>query len=484
MSSFFIKTINIDDMRQVCEKYLSAHLRKLRLPCAPAEGIDEMAIYHCSMKSVSRGAGQSIVAAAAYRHACKLENSRTGEIHDYSRKRGLESSQIYLPSSVKLEWAQDRSLLWNAVETAEKRKNARLGRELVLALPAELTKEQRRELAGVMARRLADRYGLAVDVAIHQPSRYGDNRNHHAHMLMSSRRITPEGFGEKARELDDHERGPIEIEHIRAEWARLANRALERAGQHVKIDHRSFQRQGKKRMPPVHLGPSASAMERRDIQTRLGNRNRAAQALNAQAAAFELEQRQIEQERRKAALEEKTHPGPVLDRQKLLGGMEAFKAGYLAHKREEVERKRKRQEEQERIKKRAEMAQERLKATKRWLPIAKTSSDPERAFAGHYRTWFEERGKQASLTLAEMQHADWIVSCRMLAQGHDPEALKEVLHRCSPAAALEERESRDSNAIVDRALKQPEVQEQRKEALQKKQEQERSRSRSGPSMGR
>lgn len=436
-----------------------------------------MAIYHCSMKSVSRGAGQSIVAAAAYRHACKLEDSRTGEVHDYSRKRGLESSEIYLPSGVKPEWAHDRAQLWNTAEAAEKRKNARLGRELVLALPAELTKEQRRELAGVLARHIANRYGVAVDVAIHQPNTHGDQRNYHVHMLMSSRRITPEGFGEKARELDDHERGPVEVEHIRAQWARFANRALERAGHHVQIDHRSLEAQGIKRMPSLHLGPSASAMERRGVQTRLGNRNRAAQVLNAQAVAFE-------QERRETALEEKTRPRPVLDRQQLLEGMEAFKASYMAHKREEAERKKKRQEEQERVKKRAERAQERLKAIKRWLPIAKTSSDPERAFAGHYRTWFEERGKQASLTLVEMQHADWIVSCRMLAQGHAPEALKEVLHRCSPAAALEEREIRDSNAIVDRALKQSEVQEQRKEALQKKQEQERNHSRSGPSMGR
>ena len=248
-----------------------------------------MAIYHCSVKSISRGAGQSIVASAAYRHACKLENSRTGEVHDYSRKRGLESSSIYLPSGVNPSWAQDRAQLWNAAEAAEKRKDARLGREIVLALPAELSAEQRRELTGEMARHLAERYSLVVDVAIHQPSHQGDQRNHHAHMLISSRRITPEGFTEKARELDDHERGPAEVEHIRVEWARLANRALERAGQQSRIDHRSLKAQGIRRVPTVHLGPSASAMERRGILTRLGNRNRAAQAINAKAEKLEQE---------------------------------------------------------------------------------------------------------------------------------------------------------------------------------------------------
>lgn len=248
-----------------------------------------MAIYHCSVKSISRRAGQSIVASAAYRHACVLENSRTGEVYNYSRKQGVESSDIYLPSGVNQLWAQDRSKLWNAAEAAEKRKDARLGREIVLALPAELSASQRRELIGEMACHLAERYGVAVDVAIHQPSRQGDQRNHHAHMLISSRRITQEGFAEKTRELDDHERGPAEVEHIRNEWARLANRALKRAGQHVQIDHRSFRRQELKRMPSLHLGPSASAMERRGILTRLGDRNRAAQAINAKAEKKEQE---------------------------------------------------------------------------------------------------------------------------------------------------------------------------------------------------
>ena len=259
------------------------------MPVRSCGGPRKMAIYHCSIKSISRGAGQSIVASAAYRHACMLENSRTGEVYNYSRKQGVESSDIYLPSGVNQSWAQDRGKLWNAAEKAEKRKDARLGREIVLALPAELSASQRRELIGEMACHLAERYGVAVDVAIHQPSRQGDQRNHHAHMLMSSRRITSEGFKEKARELDDHERGPAEVEHIRNEWARLANRALERAGQHVQIDHRSFRRQELKRMPSLHLGPSASAMERRGILTRLGNRNRAAQAINAKAEKFERE---------------------------------------------------------------------------------------------------------------------------------------------------------------------------------------------------
>ena len=264
-----------------------------------------MAIYHCSVKPISRGAGQSIVAAAAYRHGCRMEDKRTGEVHDYSRKRGVTVSATFFPSDVDCSWATESDchdesplqrvfrssqILWNTAELAEKRKDARLGREIVLALPSELSPTERKALAAEMAQHVADRYGVAVDVAIHAPNRQGDDRNFHVHMLVSARRITSKGFGEKARELDDRERGPAEVEHLRAEWARLANRALEQAGQHVQIDHRSFRRQEVKRMPSRHLGASATALERRGIKTRIGDGNRAAARLNALAGQLEAEQ--------------------------------------------------------------------------------------------------------------------------------------------------------------------------------------------------
>lgn len=253
-----------------------------------------MAIFYCEMNTVSRGEGRSIVAASAYRNACKLEDSRTGKIHNYTQKQGVESSEIYLPSGINAAWAQDRQRLWNAAEKAEKRKDARLGREIVLALPAELPSGERQKLAGDMARYLADRYGLAVDVAIHKPSRQGDARNHHAHLLMSARRVTEEGFGAKTQELDDWKQGPKEIEQIRIQWERMANRALERAGLQSRIDHRSLKAQGVRRAPTVHLGPSACAMERRGIRTRLGDINREASSLNEHIARQEQDLLQLE----------------------------------------------------------------------------------------------------------------------------------------------------------------------------------------------
>lgn len=273
-----------------------------------------MAIYHCSVKPISRGAGQSIVAAAAYRHGCRMEDKRTGEVHDYSRKRGVTVSAAFFPSDVDCSWATKSEILWNTAELAEKRKDARLGREIVLALPSELSPTERKALAAEMAQHVADRYGVAVDVAIHAPNRQGDDRNFHVHMLVSARRITSKGFGEKARELDDRERGPAEVEHLRAEWARLANRALEQAGQHVQIDHRSFRRQEVKRMPSRHLGASATALERRGIKTRIGDGNRAAARLNALAGQLEAEQAACvsltEQAKRAAVRPEAARPTP------------------------------------------------------------------------------------------------------------------------------------------------------------------------------
>ena len=345
-----------------------------------------MAIYHCSVKAISRGAGQSIVAAAAYRHGCRMEDKRTGEVHDYSRKRGVTVSATFFPSDVDCSWATESDchdesplqrvfrssqILWNAAELAEKRKDARLGREIVLALPSELSPTERKVLAAEMAQHVADRYGVAVDAAIHAPSRHGDDRNFHVHMLVSARRITPTGFGEKTRELDDRERGPAEVEHLRAEWAWLANRALEQAGQLVQIDHRSFRRQGVKRMPSRHLGASATALERRGIKTRIGDGNRAAARLNALAGQLEAEEQAAcvsltEQAKRAAVRPEAARPTPQkavppLEQDEIKAGISAARIAARAgwqqmqaaaaaaeaeriRQRQEVERKRQRDE--------------------------------------------------------------------------------------------------------------------------------------------
>src|SRR5476649_2873948 len=146
-----------------------------------------MAIYHLSVKAVSRSAGRSATAAAAYRAGCEIVDQRTGEIHDYTRKGGVKSADIILPDGAP-EWATDRAALWNAAEAAERRKDACVAREFEVALPDELSPAERRRLAVDFAKEMANREGCAVDVAIHAPGKEGDSRNHHAHILRSEER--------------------------------------------------------------------------------------------------------------------------------------------------------------------------------------------------------------------------------------------------------------------------------------------------------
>ena len=219
-----------------------------------------MAIFHLSVKTVSRSAGRSATAAAAYRAGVEIADERTGEIHDYTRKGGVESAVLVLPDGAP-EWAADRAALWNAAEQAETRKNSTVAREFEIALPSELSPDERQRLAHDLAREIVGRHGCAADVAIHAPGKEGDNRNHHAHILCSTRRLTPEGFSEKTRELDDLKTG--EVKRWRERFASLQNERLRENGIDARVDHRTLEAQGIEREPTRHLGPSATGFERR-----------------------------------------------------------------------------------------------------------------------------------------------------------------------------------------------------------------------------
>lgn len=253
-----------------------------------------MAIYHLSVKTISRSAGRSATAAAAYRAGVKIIDERTGEIHDYTRKGGVASCDLVLPGGAP-EWAADRAALWNAAERAERRKNSTVAREFEIALPAELSPEQRRGLAVEFAGELAERHRCAVDVAIHEPGKRGDNRNHHAHILSTTRRLTSEGLGEKCRELDDQKTG--EIARWRERWGKLVNAALERAGQAQRVDHRSHVDRGL--MPEIagiHVGPTASAIERKAGHSERGGRNQEIRAAKAKIVQAQRERQAVEGE--------------------------------------------------------------------------------------------------------------------------------------------------------------------------------------------
>ena len=249
-----------------------------------------MAIYHLSMKTVSRASGRSAVGAAAYRSGTRLTNERDGLTHDYTRKGGIEHSEIVLPEDSHAEWARDRETLWNAAEFAEKRKDARVAREIEVALPHELTGEQRLELVRDFSQSLADRYGVAVDFALHTPDGDMDIRNHHAHILFTTRQVTEDGLGDKtdlerenkwlkARELPTTDE---QLKALRVEWEETANLHLARAGHDIRIDHRSHQDRGLEIEPTQHVGVHATQMDRHGKEVERERLAEEARARNAE----------------------------------------------------------------------------------------------------------------------------------------------------------------------------------------------------------
>ena len=255
-----------------------------------------MASYHLNVKTISRSQGRSATAAAAYRAAERIRCERYGIEHDYTRKGGVVDTQMFAPGDSDVAaWIEDREQLWNLVEARETRKNSVVAREWTVALPAELPADARRKLAHDFACTLVDRYGVIADVAIHAPHREGDERNHHAHILTTTRRVEGDGFGEKTRELDVKKTSSVEVSAMRRTWAELQNEALERAQQDARVDHRSLEAQREEaeraareaeergreeenalrlrliaeelhRQPEPKLGPRTSAMERRAKQ--------------------------------------------------------------------------------------------------------------------------------------------------------------------------------------------------------------------------
>lgn len=236
-----------------------------------------MASYHLSVKTIKRSAGRSATAAAAYRSASVIACDREGRMHDYTAKRGVEACFILAPDDAP-DWAQDRAALWNAAEARETRSNSVTAREWELALPSEVSDAARIEIARAFAQQLVERYGVAADVAIHAPHREGDQRNHHAHILTTTRVLSAEGLTDKTRILDAASTGGPEIEAMRGYWAELQNHALEMAGQVERVDHRSLEAQREEalslgdtlkaeeldREPELKLGPAANAIERRE----------------------------------------------------------------------------------------------------------------------------------------------------------------------------------------------------------------------------
>ena len=242
-------------------------------------------------RHVSRKAGGSTIASAAYRAGERLYDEREQQAADYSGRYGVVANGLTMPEGGGPAWTREQ--LWNAAEAAEGRKDARTARKIEVALPDAMTPEQRRELVQEWAAELANRYGVAVDWAIHLPDRKGDARNHHAHLMLTTREITAEGLGGKAvLELSNTAQkarglpvGDQAMQELRQVLADRFNQVVERQGLDLQADPRNYQERGIELVPTRHIGVAATGMDRRQVEAERVQDHEATRALNAEKIA-------------------------------------------------------------------------------------------------------------------------------------------------------------------------------------------------------
>lgn len=253
-----------------------------------------MAIYHFSAQIISRSSGKSSVGASAYRSGERIEDKRTGMIHDYTRRKGIEYTEILAPTNAP-SWAKNRSKLWNEVEKIEKSKKSQLAREINIALPKELNKEEQIKLIKEFTKNTFVDKGMIADIAIH------DNKggNPHAHIMLTLRAFDENGewlakqkkeyildkdgnkqYNKKTKtykcktvkttDWDNKEN----LELWREEWANYINKSLERNGVNERVDHRSYLEQGVEKVATKHEGYVVRKMEGKGKETEIGNYNK------------------------------------------------------------------------------------------------------------------------------------------------------------------------------------------------------------------
>ncbi len=253
-----------------------------------------MAIAHIHIQTISRGKGRSATAAASYRSASVIKDTRErrrmrhpspelalepkdarrrlknlhpelpGRVHDYRAKMGVLREKVKVLAEVAREYL-DRSVLWNTAEDVEPRCNAVIAREMDIALPHELSIDENWGIVEDIADFLMNRYRVAVDFALHRAPEGHDQRNIHAHIMWTSREVTEEGFGKKTRILDGLKTRSAEFKALRQAYEDCVNAALEKAGLDIRIDVRTLKEQGIERIPQIHVGVNGTAMNDREV---------------------------------------------------------------------------------------------------------------------------------------------------------------------------------------------------------------------------
>ncbi len=274
--------------------------------------------YHFSAKPISRSAGQSAVASASYRTGEALHDNRLNKTFDYTRKQGVEFVYHAAPKNAP-DWAQEIGAAWNMLEQAETKQNANLALDYSGAFPHQLNAQQREYVLKDFVREEFTRKGFMATAVIHSPSKQGDARNHHAHIMFSYRALGENGFAKnKDRRFSSFDSRAETLDHLKERWAELGARQLERAGFKVEAErwrhgHRTLPEQRDAALArgdidyarqcngeaTKHLGPLATVIERDGRESYAGNENREIDARNRERGelpALAVELRGVEGE--------------------------------------------------------------------------------------------------------------------------------------------------------------------------------------------
>ena len=296
-----------------------------------------MAIYHFSVKEISRNEGRSAVACSAYRSGEKLIDERQGKEQDYTRKTGVEFKKIYAPENTKPELL-DRNQLWNTVEKVERRKDSNLAREFEIAFPHELNAEQRQTMLNELCQKLVKRHGVIVDAAIHAPhTKSGsDERNYHAHIMFTGRQIDTEtgDFAKKRNRDFNKENSSQTVSEWRKTFADLTNQHLARAGYLSEVDHRSYADQDNGLQATIHEGSKVTQLRRQGVDTEISLKNDFIKQQNAEKQRLPeilkgLEQEIFATEKLQSKLEADLLEAKLQEQQRLEAEQQKAKAEQL-----------------------------------------------------------------------------------------------------------------------------------------------------------
>jgi len=289
-----------------------------------------MAIYHCSVKTISRGKGQAVLASLAYRLGQNLTCERYGKTFKYeNRQNSIEHVDLFLPKDTTDLTFYNHENLWNKVEARETKSNSQLAREIVVAIPAELNEIERIQLVQKQCQWLVEKYGVAVSVALHKPNDIAE-KNYHAHIMFTTRSLENNEFGDKIVFKKE------QVKELRKVWETLANTALERYD--TKIDCRSHNDAQNPKIPTKHEGyflKNLSEEQREEFD--IVQHNRKARQQHKQLEQIENGLKQVHKIGNENIIKTKTFDEQIAISEKLIHELQLKKSELEEQKKRQIE---------------------------------------------------------------------------------------------------------------------------------------------------